>query len=104
MEAVEPERIGWGETTFDVTDVESIHQAIVWAKQRLAEKGGPYRGESVRDREYVIYAKVAGEDRFLHVAGWIRLVPLGQTTFAGIQATDAEPGPLAQSRLEVENR
>jgi hypothetical protein len=106
MEGVEPERIGWGETTFDVTDAESIHQAIAWAKKRLAEKGGPYRGESARDRDYVIYAKVPGEDRFLHVAGWDPTRAPGQTTYAGIQAADAQ-GEVATTRalgLEVEPR
>jgi hypothetical protein len=69
MAGVEPEMIGWGETTFDLVDVEDVHEAVAWAKRQLAENAGPYRGVSVRDREYVIFAKVPGEDRFLHVAG-----------------------------------
>jgi hypothetical protein len=36
------------------------------------ENTGPYShaGGRVRDREYVLYAKVPGEDRFVQIAGW----------------------------------
>ena len=74
MEGVDPERIGWGEMTIDLVDVEDVHEAIEWAERRLVEDDGPYSrdggGELVRDREYVLYAKVPGEDRFLQIAGW----------------------------------
>jgi hypothetical protein len=52
--------IGWGEMTFDLVDVEDVHEAIEWAEQQLAANRGPYSesGRPVRDREYVVYAKV----------------------------------------------
>src|SRR5436190_10412317 len=67
----EPE-IGWGERTFDLTGVEDVHEVIEWAERQLTLDEGPYsaRGDQIRDREYVLYAKVPGEDRFLQIAGW----------------------------------
>jgi hypothetical protein len=72
MEGTDPERIGWGEMTIDLVDVEDVHEAIEWAERRLVENAGPYSrgGAPVRDREYVLYAKVPGEDGFLQIAGW----------------------------------
>lgn len=72
MEGVDPELIGWGVMTMDLVDVEDVHEAIEWAERRLAENAGPYSrsGDPVRDREYVLYAKVPGEDGFLQIAGW----------------------------------
>jgi hypothetical protein len=72
MEGVDPERIGWGEMTIDLADVEDVHEAIEWAERRLAKNDGPCSrgGDPVRDREYVLYARVPDEDRFLQIAGW----------------------------------
>jgi hypothetical protein len=72
VEGVDPQLIGWGEMTIDLVGVEDVHEAIEWAERRLAENAGPYSrdGVPVRDREYVLYARVPGEDRFLQVAGW----------------------------------
>jgi hypothetical protein len=72
MEGVDPERIGWGEMTIDLADVEDVHEAIEWAERRLAKNDGPCSrgGDPVRDREYVLYARVPDEDRFVQIAGW----------------------------------
>jgi len=71
MERIDPESIGWGELTVDLVGVEDIHEAIEWAERQLADHAGPYsRGGPVRDSEYVLYAKVPGEERFLQIAGW----------------------------------
>jgi hypothetical protein len=69
---VDPELIGWGEMTIDVVDVEDVHVAIEWAARRLDANAGPYSGRGwPRPRsEYVLYAKVPGENRFLQIAGW----------------------------------
>jgi hypothetical protein len=42
MAGVDPEMIGWGETTFDLVDVEDVHEAVAWAKKQLPENAGPY--------------------------------------------------------------
>ena len=72
MEDVEAAKIGWGEMTFDLSGVEDVHDAILWAEERLAANEGPYSGAGtpVRDREYVLYARVPDEDRFVQIAGW----------------------------------
>ena len=72
MDEVDPELIGWGEMTIDLVDVEDVHEAIEWVERRIVEDAGLYSrgGDRVRDREYVLYAKVPGEDRFLQIAGW----------------------------------
>jgi hypothetical protein len=72
MEGTEPERIGWGEVTIDLVGVQDVREAIAWAERQLAEGQGPYSrgGDRVRDREYVLYAKVPDEDRFVQIAGW----------------------------------
>ena len=70
---VDPTKIGWGEVTFDLVDVQNVHEAIQWAEQKLAANEGPYSSRSgapVRDKEYVLYAKVPDEDRFVQIAGW----------------------------------
>jgi hypothetical protein len=72
MEDTDPEIMGWGEMTIDLVGVRDVHEAIEWAERRLAENTGSYSraGGRVRDREYVLYAKVPGEDRFVQIAGW----------------------------------
>jgi hypothetical protein len=69
---VPAEEIGWGEITHDLMDAQSVHEAIAWAEKKLASNEGPYSrsGHGVRDREYVLLARVPGEDRFLQIAGW----------------------------------
>ena len=72
MEGLDPERIGWGEMTIDLVEIEDVHEAIECAERLLAKNEGPYSrgGNPVRDREYVLYAKVPDEERFLQIAGW----------------------------------
>jgi hypothetical protein len=72
MEGVPDDQIGWGEITYDPDDVHSVHEAIEWAERKLVSDEGPYSrsGSPIRDREYVLFAKVPGEDRFLQLAGW----------------------------------
>jgi hypothetical protein len=69
---VEAEMIGWGEVTFDLAGVQDVHEAIQWAEEKLAANDGPYSrsGAPVRDREYVLFARVPNEDRFVQIAGW----------------------------------
>jgi hypothetical protein len=72
LQDVEADMIGWGEVTFDLVGVQDVHEAIQWVEEQLAANEGPYSrsGTRVRDREYVLYAKVPDEDRFLQIAGW----------------------------------
>ena len=72
MEDTDPDSIGWGELTIDLIGVQDVHEAIDWAERQLAEALGPYSraGVVVRDREYVLYAKVPNEDRYVQIAGW----------------------------------
>jgi len=72
MEDVPVEQIGWGEVTYDLEGVSSVHEAIEWAERKLESADGPYSrgGTPVRDREYVLFARVPGEDRFIQIAGW----------------------------------
>ena len=72
MEDVPEDQIGWGEITYDLDGVESVHEAIDWSERKLVSDEGPYSstGVPIRDREYVLFAKVPGEDRFLQIAGW----------------------------------
>jgi len=71
-EDVKGDEIGWGEITYDLDGVESVHEAIKWAQKKLLSGEGRYSrsGTPVRDREYVLFAKIPGEDRFLQLAGW----------------------------------
>jgi hypothetical protein len=63
--------------TFELVGAQDIREAIQWAEATLASDGGraSRSGRPVRDREYVIYAKAQNEDRWLHVAGWIPVLP-----------------------------
>jgi hypothetical protein len=63
--------MGWEEMTFDLVGAQDVREAIQWAEAKLASHGGPAsrRGVPVQDREYVIYAKVPNEDRWLQLAG-----------------------------------
>jgi len=72
MEGVPEDQIGWGEMTYDLDNADSVHEAIEWAERTLASGEGPYSrsGTPVRDREYVLFAKLPGEERFLQLAGW----------------------------------
>jgi hypothetical protein len=69
--------MGWEEMTFELVGAQDVREAIQWAETTLASGEGPAsrRGVPVQDREYVIYAKAQGEDRWLHVAGWIPVLP-----------------------------
>jgi hypothetical protein len=69
--------MGWVETTFELVGAQDVREAIEWAEAALTTgKGWASRtGRPVHDREYVIYAKLQNEDRWLHVAGWIPVLP-----------------------------
>lgn len=69
--------MGWEEMTFELVGAQDVREAIKWAETTLASGEGPAsrRGLPIQDREYVIYARVQGEDRWLHVAGWIPVLP-----------------------------
>jgi hypothetical protein len=72
VEGIDSERIGWGELTIDLVDVEDVHEAIEWAGRRLAESAGPYSrdGHPVRDREYCSTPGCPARIGFLQIAGW----------------------------------
>jgi hypothetical protein len=74
---VDAERLAWHEMTFDLIGVQDVREAIEWAEARLAAGEGPLSedGTPVQDQEYLIYAKVPREDRWLHIAGWLPTRP-----------------------------
>jgi hypothetical protein len=75
--------MGWEQLTFDLVGAQDVRDAIRWADAAFASNQGPAsgRGCPVDDREYVIYAKVPNEDRWLQVAGRNPvLVPRGDPT------------------------
>ena len=65
--------------TFDLVGAQDVREAIEWAETTLAAGKGPLSedGVSVQDREYVIYARAAEADLWLHVAGWLPTRPSG---------------------------
>jgi hypothetical protein len=69
--------MGWEEMTFELVGAQDVREAIQWAEATLASDDGPAsrRGVPVQDSEYVIYAKLQNEDRWLHVAGWTPVLP-----------------------------
>jgi hypothetical protein len=77
MESFPGAPMGWEEMTFELAGAQDVRDVIRWAETTLASGVGPAsrRGVAVHDREYVIYAKVQGEDRWLQVAGWTPVLP-----------------------------
>jgi hypothetical protein len=69
--------MGWEETTFELVGAQDVRDAIRWAEAALASGGGPASrsGRPVTEREYVIYAKLQTEDRWLQVAGRPPVLP-----------------------------
>jgi hypothetical protein len=68
---IDPESVGWAETTFDLVDVQDVREAIEWAERRVIEGAGySGSGRPVRDREYVLYAKAPRSDQWIQIAGW----------------------------------
>jgi hypothetical protein len=69
--------MGWEELTFELVGAQDVREAIQWAEAALASDKGPasLRGQPVQAREYVIYARLQNEDRWLHVAGWPPVLP-----------------------------
>ena len=76
---IDPEHLGWHEMTFDLPEAQDVREAIEWAEAKLEAGEGPLSGDGVpvQDREYLIYAKVPGDERWLHLAGWLPTNPLG---------------------------
>ena len=74
FDGVPSDVIGWGEAAFDLTDVTDVHEVIRWAENQLASGAGCHSraGQTVRDREYVVYARVQvpGENILVQIAGW----------------------------------
>ena len=66
------ESTGWAEAGFDLTGAVSVREVIAWAEEQLAAGAGYWtqRGQPVRDREYVVYARVPGEQTLIQIAGW----------------------------------
>jgi hypothetical protein len=71
--------MGWEEVTFELVGAKDVREAIQWAEAALASGQGPAsrRGVPVHDRECVIYAKAQSEERWLHIVGWIPVLPAG---------------------------
>jgi hypothetical protein len=69
--------MGWEETTFELVGARDVREAIRWAEGALASGEGPAsrRGISVDSREYVIYARLQKENRWLGVAGRPPVLP-----------------------------
>jgi hypothetical protein len=69
--------MGWEEMTFELVGAQDVRDAIQWAEAALASDKGPAsrRGRPVENREYVIYARLQNENRWLHVAGWPPVLP-----------------------------
>lgn len=69
--------MGWEEITFELVGAQDVREVIQWAEAALASGEGPASGSSrpVEEREYVIYAKLETEDRWLQVAGRPPVLP-----------------------------
>jgi hypothetical protein len=72
-------RMGWEAMTFELVGATDVREVIRWAEAALAsgEGSASRRGVPVHDRECVIYAKAQSDERWLHVAGWIPVLPAG---------------------------
>jgi len=69
--------MGWEELTFELGGAQDVREAIHWAEAGLASDKGPVRrgGQPVQAQEFVVYARLQNEDRWLHVAGWPPVLP-----------------------------
>jgi hypothetical protein len=69
--------MGWEEMTFELVGAQDVRDAIQWAETALTSGEGPAsrRGRPVQEREYVIYARLQNENRWLHIAGWPPVLP-----------------------------
>lgn len=72
LDGAPPESTAWGEAGFDLTDATDVREVIAWAEERLAAGAGYWtqRGQPIRDREYVVYARVPDEGTLIQIAGW----------------------------------
>jgi len=72
LEGVSAERTGWGEAGFDLSGATGVQEVIAWAEEQLAAGAGYWsrQNKPVRDREYVVYAKVPNEQTLIQIAGW----------------------------------
>jgi len=64
--------MGWEEATFELVGARDVRDAIRWAEAAVVSEEEPSggRGRPAKNREYVIYARLQNENRWLHVAGW----------------------------------
>ena len=69
--------MGWEEMAFELVGARDVREAIQWAEEALTTGDGPASrsGRPVDDREYVIYARLQTEDRWLQVAGRPPVLP-----------------------------
>jgi hypothetical protein len=71
---IAPEDVGWAELTFDLSDVQDVHEAIDWAERNIDVELDKNSSEPHGERLYVLYAKVprpyGGGDWFVQIAGW----------------------------------
>jgi hypothetical protein len=74
-----PPSEGWSELTLDVADVNEVHEAIAWAEATIDKQLDQNRSpdQPHGERIYCLYAKVPGEDWFVHIAGWNPVIAPG---------------------------
>lgn len=69
--------MGWEEMTFELLGAQDVREAIQWAEAALAAGEGPAsrRSLTVQEREYVIYARLQIDDRWVQIAGRPPVLP-----------------------------
>ena len=69
--------MGWEEMTFELVGARDVREAIQWAESALTADEGPARrrGRPVQEQQYVIYARLQDENRWLQVAGRPPVLP-----------------------------
>jgi hypothetical protein len=69
--AIASEQMAWACYSLDLTGLQDVYEAIEWADEHIDSFfDRPTGRESHGERLYVLYAKVPGENRYLHLAGW----------------------------------
>jgi hypothetical protein len=69
---IAPAQMGWSELTVDLVDAADVQEAVAWAESNIDEyfdRLDRATDKSHGERLYVLYVKVPGEDRYLHLAG-----------------------------------
>jgi hypothetical protein len=69
--------MGWAEITFELVGCRDVRDAIEWAEAALASGEGPAvrLGRHAQDQQYVIYARMQRENKWLQIAGRPPVLP-----------------------------